>query len=437
VSGVQISVLASPQTSPRAGFSSLEPSLVFCPSGVNLPVIPVYWGKFGVNVGVKSSEISNFALMSKASAGTPQVKNSNGRLQIVITHSGKRKYLSLGVSESKQNRNYAEMISKQIQNDILAGHFDATLEKYKRASATQEPDLSTGENINIRELWDKYTNYKRPQLAPSTIAKDFNRVATHIDKFPVSSLADAVAIRDYLNLEITPDAAKRILTQLGACCRWAVSSKLIASNPFLGMAADLKVPKGKKDRVDIDPFSPDERDLIIEYLRSNNSEYASLVEFMFRTGCRPSEAIGLQWRHISPSHKTITFEQAGTISDDGLIIKQGLKTQDKRLFPCGKKLQWFLQSIEPEHKNREQLIFRSPKGKIVDFHNFNNRTWHPAIKALGIKDRKPYQMRHSYITFCLDAGMDAKDVAKLVGNSPEMIYRHYAGVKKDLIAPDI
>jgi integrase len=436
VSGVQIPVLAYDQTSPRAGFSSLEPSLVFCPSGVNLPVIPVYWGKFGVNIGVKSIEISNFALMSKASAGTPQVKLSNGRLQIVITHSGQRKYLSLGVSDSEQNRSYGNMVAATIQNDILAGHFDPTLKKYKRASATQEPDLSTSENINIRELWDNYTNYKRPQLAPSTIAKDFDRVATHINKFPVSSLADAVAIRDYLNLATTTNAAKRILTQLGACCRWAVSSKLIASNPFLGMAADLKVPKGK-DRVDIDPFSPEERDLIIEYLRSNNSEYASLVEFMFRTGCRPSEAIGLQWRHISPSYKTITFEQAGTISEDGLIIKQGLKTQDKRLFPCGKKLQLFLKSIKPEQKNREQLIFRSQNRKIVDFHNFNNRTWHPTIKALGIKDRKPYQMRHSYITFCLDAGMDAKDVARLVGTSPEMIYRHYAGIKKNLIAPDI
>jgi integrase len=46
-------------------------------------------------------------------------------------------------------------------------------------------------------------------------------------------------------------------------------------------------------------------------------------------------------------------------------------------------------------------------------------------------------MRHSYITFCLDAGMDAKDVAKLVGNSAEIIYKHYAGAKRDLIAPDI
>ncbi len=46
-------------------------------------------------------------------------------------------------------------------------------------------------------------------------------------------------------------------------------------------------------------------------------------------------------------------------------------------------------------------------------------------------------MRHSYITFCLDAGMDAKNVEKLVGNSAEIIYKHYTGAKRDSIAPDI
>jgi hypothetical protein len=33
--------------------------------------------------------------MSKSPAGTPQLKLSNGRLQIVMTYGGKRKYLSL------------------------------------------------------------------------------------------------------------------------------------------------------------------------------------------------------------------------------------------------------------------------------------------------------------------------------------------------------
>jgi hypothetical protein len=136
-----------------------------------------------------------------------------------------------------------------------------------------------------------YTNYKRPQLAPSTIAKDFDRVSIYIDRFPDLTLDGAVAVRDYLNLKTTPNTTKRVLTQLGACCKWAMKSKLIAVNPFLGMAADIKLPKGRGEDVDINPFSPEERDLIIEHFKTTNSEYASLVEFMFRTGCRPSEAI--------------------------------------------------------------------------------------------------------------------------------------------------
>jgi hypothetical protein len=70
-----------------------------------------------------------------------------------------------------------------------------------------------------------------------------------------------------------------------------MDSKLIAVNPFVGMAAGIKEPKVKADGEDIDPLSPDERDRIIQTLKVLNSEYASLVEFMFRTGCRISEAI--------------------------------------------------------------------------------------------------------------------------------------------------
>lgn len=49
---------------------------------------------------------------------------------------------------------------------------------------------------------------------------------------------------------------------------------------------------------------------------------------------------------------------------------------------------------------------------------------------------KPYQTRHTFITLALDNGLDAKDVARLVGNSPEIIYRHYAGNKQELFVPE-
>jgi integrase len=61
----------------------------------------------------------------------------------------------------------------------------------------------------------------------------------------------------------------------------------------------------------------------------------------------------------------------------------------------------------------------------------------PILLAAGVDYRKLYSIHHTYITFRIDCGMDTKDVAKLVGNSPEIIYRHYTETKRNLVAPDI
>jgi integrase len=83
------------------------------------------------------------------------------------------------------------------------------------------------------------------------------------------------------------------------------------------------------------------------------------------------------------------------------------------------------------------LVFTPPKAKYIDMHNFSGKKWKPILLAAGVDYRKPYFIRHTCITFCIDGGMDAKEVAKLVGNSPEIIYWYYAGAKCNLVAPDI
>ena len=70
----------------------------------------------------------------KASKGSVQIKISNGRLQLVFSHAGKRHYISLGFDDTHQNRKLAELKARQIDLDILSGNFDSTLAKYKPQS---------------------------------------------------------------------------------------------------------------------------------------------------------------------------------------------------------------------------------------------------------------------------------------------------------------
>lgn len=105
---------------------------------------------------------------------------------------------------------------------------------------------------------------------------------------------------------------------------------------------------------------------MIEAFRSDRyyKFYAPLVEFLFATGARPSEAIALQWKHITSDLKFISFEQAVTVSEKGLSVKQGLKTQEKRKFSCNAKVQETLRSIKPEDAKPDDLLFLVQRGNI-------------------------------------------------------------------------
>jgi integrase len=234
-------------------------------------------------------------------------------------------------------------------------------------------------------------------------------------------------------------SAKKILTQFSACCDWAVKSQLIGENPFEGMASDIKVPKGDREETDINPFTVSERDRIIQAFQENRyyRHYAPLIEFLFITGCRPSEAIALQWKHIANDFTNIRFEQAVVVSQSGLTCKPGLKTQKKRNFPINNRLASLLKSIQPCDVSGEIKVFPSPEGKWIDVQNLSRRAWKTVLETLdGVKYRKLYQTRHTFITMALKNGVDVKDVATMVGNSPEIIYRHYAGQSRELVLPE-
>lgn len=390
------------------------------------------------------------ATQHKASKGSVQIKSSNNRLQLVFSYDGKRHYLSLGLPDNKLTRKTAEFKAKQIEEDIFKDMFDSTLTRYKPQSAlsTVTPTFTPISTPSLAELWEKFLEYKRPQCSPSTMRYQYRVFSRYLEKLPTHDLEQATGIRDHCLKKIPPNSCKRFITRLSACCDWATQSGLIAQNPFKGMASEIKLPKATKGdgMNDIDPFSSDERDAILsaflnniacsKYSRVKHSYYFGYVHFLFHTGCRPSEAIALQWKHVSTDLKFIMFEQAVVEGEDGQVCKEGLKTQEKRRFPCNRRLQEFLHSIKPDDAIPDSLVFPSSTSKWIDSGNFRNRVWKPVLDKLGVQYRKPYQCRHTFITLALQNGLTVQDVARLVGNSPEVIYRHYAGNRRDLFVPE-
>lgn len=388
----------------------------------------------------------------KSAKGTVGIESFQGRLRLHFPRAwfdGKNKYLSLGLSDTPENRAIAEAKATQIAVDYKLGQFDVTLERYKPVRHLTVVSAPTKQALTLAELWDKYSDFKKPTVSPSTYRGVFQFIKGKVSKFPKSwGSGDGVAVRDWLLKSTTPETTRRVLMHLNACMKWAKKSGLIDSNSFDGLAADVKLPKSQaSDDFDIHPFTREERDAIIAALESNqfvhsctakdklHSNYAAYVKFLFFTGCRPSEVIGLQWKHIKEDK--ILLQQSVVHGVGGHVRKSGLKTQDFRYFPINAQLRTILDSVKPDNVNPEDLVFPSPTGKHIDTHNFASRVWAKVLEGLGIPYRRPYQTRHTFITLCLESGIDAKDVAKWVGNSPEIIYKHYASDKKELDVPEL
>ena len=160
------------------------------------------------------------------------------------------------------------------------------------------------------------------------------------------------------------------------------------------------------------------------------------MQFLFLTGARPSEVIALQWKHIT--NKSICFKQAVVRSPDGLILKQGLKTQNKRMFPVNAQLLQLLDGMREDLEVKpDDLVFPAPTGKWIDIHNFRNRAWKTIIDSLDIQYRKPYQTRHTFVTMALEADVSIPQIARWVGNSPQVIRECYAGTIRKVAVSEL
>lgn len=355
----------------------------------------------------------------------------NGSLRLRWRYGNKRYCLGTGIKPSDLigQLRIAQAL-KEIQRDMAYGEFDVSLDKYrailKPHKFTPEPQV---QRVSI--LWDKYVTARSPGISPTTLAKDYGRVTSILTRIPSDLMQDAILIRDWIIQNCSPISARRCLVQLSACGKWAVKSGLIDHNPFADMARQVALPKSNRAGDEIDPFTSDERAAIIAgFIASPYYRYyAPLVQFLFLTGCRPAEALGLEWGHITDG--AIHFQQTSVNGVRGQL-KQGLKTQSNRKFPINRQLQELIDSVPRVNK----LVFPSPTGRVIDWGGFHRRAWKTVLKKVGVRYRKPYQTRHTFITEALRRGLSVQDLAKLVGNSPQVIYAHYAGVSRDLVVPE-
>jgi integrase len=153
--------------------------------------------------------------------------------------------------------------------------------------------------------------------------------------------------------------------------------------------------------------------------------YGPMVIFAAATGFRPSELFGLEQDDVDL--------EAGVVYVRRAFANGRIKNTKTRLSTRAVPLQAkAVEALDRLPASANPILFPNARDGRIDFRVFGRRHWRPAQIAAGIDPiRGLYDLRHTYATFALRAGIPVFAVSRFIGSSIAMIDRHYGHLARD------
>jgi integrase len=153
--------------------------------------------------------------------------------------------------------------------------------------------------------------------------------------------------------------------------------------------------------------------------------YGAMVVFAAATGLRPSELFALERRDIDRALGVVYVRRA--------FANGRVKHTKTRLSNRAVPLQAIaLEALDRLPRSENPVLFSNSRGGRIDFRSFGRRHWKPAQTKAGVEPlRHLYDLRHTYATFALRAGISVFAVSRFMGSSIAMIDRHYGHLARD------
>ena len=295
------------------------------------------------------------------------------------------------------------------------------------AQAESGPD----KNPPLLEIWDIWVNSL--DLTPQAKANHYENLRRQIVKAGNPSSADAGWFT--ANEDLAPVTLNNRLTYLKKMADWAMGEGLISINPW------LKVKPRKNSKKIIKPFTKEESAAIVAGFQKSYPAWVPFTKFLFLSGCRLSEAIGLCWRHVDFSRLEVCICESLPIAVvEGCYQRRrkDTKTGSVRFLKINAAMGQLLKEIKPAAIAADDLIFTNPTGtNYIDSHNFRDR-WRKVLAATGIPYRRPHIIRHSFASHAIEQGMPLTSVAYLLGHADtRMVAQTYGHLINRPSLPDI
>lgn len=185
--------------------------------------------------------------------------------------------------------------------------------------------------------------------------------------------------------------------------------------------------------------------------RTDGDRYGYAWAFLATTGCRRGEALGLRWTDVDLDEASAAIRQqvipltkAGGIGREGRIVP-GTKGGEARVIELDRRTVTMLRTWRKAQAaerlalgvdyDDHGLVFPRPDGRPFHPEAFS-KTFDRRVRQMGFGDLptiRLHDLRHTWATLALEAGVDVAVVSKRLGHSsPVITWQTYQHVRKGM-----
>lgn len=242
------------------------------------------------------------------------------------------------------------------------------------------------------DMFSEFIQFKKRLGLKETTLKGYTKVLTVLEQCP-HPLNKPKQVRNWLIVGKPPEMARLSFRLIGACCNWAG-----LENPYSDYCK--LIPKSEPEPRAIEGWEP--------AIAAYEGKYGDLFRFLFLTGCRPSEALGLRAWDVGQESLTFRGQWIG-----GKWVPD-LKTQQCREFPL----------YVPLFDLATKLVTKQGLEGSDRLFPFDIQQPRRVFKKL-FPGCDFYNTRDTFITEQIIKGISPDVVAQWCGNSAATIRKHY------------
>ncbi|MCF4010988.1 site-specific integrase [Rheinheimera sp. UJ63] len=373
--------------------------------------------------------------------GNIRVRASN-MLQIDFQYMRERCREQTALPDTPANRKTLTKLLEKIDAEILLGTFVysnyfpnskmvARFEKQQQRllagnRAQRLPTLEEFANIWLDEMQVSWRESYRKTI--SILVQ--NRLIPYFGKMEVDHItkADLIQFRATLG-KVRRENGEQI--SAGYINRHLKVIQMILSEAAdrYQFTAPVRLKPLKMQKSDVDPFTLDEVQMFLQHAPEQFKDYY-VVRFF--TGMRTGEIDGLKWRFVDFDRNIILVRETWVGGRTEYTKNDGSQREIHMSKPVREALQ-----RQYAARTKSEYVFSTRNGTPHNHRNVTQRVWYPTLKQCELRDRVPYQTRHTAATLWLAAGENPEWIARQMGHTTtEMLFRVYSRFVPNLTRQD-